>query len=1023
QVQWHASDEVNASMQHNNDPVVRSSLAKAGTVIANAITSPRKELNRLKEALNRPSGLQACHSTSPTVTASSADPSSMPGFFGSEGGFSPGGNNTFGGGGGGSGGGGSNFNTRASSPIYEIDLEADDNGGAAADSAAGRGLADGGASDGGTAMGCTTPRGSGRGRAGSASFGTTVEESDMSTPLRTRKAGRNMFAKAPGSSSRSRGGRGGGGSSHGATTPTSPSGKSTCTDRSGGGGGGGEGEEGGFSVLATAAAFAEVKVGVESPTGRAVRALAAAGGGSDKSAVADASVDSVVSDEDPPPGMQSLPAANHGETSRKPHDVSRAAAAAAVAAGAVAATTAYESRAKPDEEEHMGGVADPALSPRGAPPPAPFGGMLSGFGCMAPQLSPGKGAARLSPRAGSRLPQIDDDDSSLAEEEEENDEVGGRRTPGSSSPFSRSPLHSGPDGGSSEHVGQGGGSASAVSREKALALSRSCTMTPDLTPIAEMADNESFTDSEAGSDVSSCLSSMSGRSGYRVPRDPAALLAAAMEKAGQVAAIPPPSCGSHGRPLSSVQEVPMEGVPLPGLATPESGDECGLEVHSPWDSGSTTASTVSPSRAAAASTVEVDTTIVPIPSPAQRPEVSDDEEETEEEDDLAVPRAAGHERVFPSPARSRQEEEDEEEEHRAWEEAMQKQQTAAAMPGAVYDDDDNDIPALASPSPAAAAAGAAGQAAAAAAASGAAGSAQNESSVGEGAAKPPAFSLKSALSAFLGRKDSGVVAPADSVEEEEEEHEEVEEEEEEGEEEEVEEEEVVGTVTIDAADDSSPPDFARSPESHTLDMWPEAMSETRSKSSLDEGFVDVKISHMPMEDDDDTDDEAMMLQEPAQGPAADIPTLMIPTEEADTSLKPGQTPFSRAAMNLQSPGPDSPKALQEAPMPDLPAPPSPSMSRASMTMTLQTPTAVVNPRRISDASPMYDREAIARAMAQTDQEQDGDSDIVTASVAWPSERRINSYTDSSVSGMSEMTSSSCSGGDGGNGNKKTGHGC
>lgn len=801
----------------------------------------------------------------------------MPGFFGSEGGFSPGGNNTFGGGG---GGGSGNFNTRANSPIYEIDLEADENGGAAAASAAGTGLADGGASEGGGGADVpTTPR---RGRAGSASFGTTGEDPDVSTPLRTRKVGRNMFAKAPGSSSRSRGGRGGGGSSHGAATPTSPSNRSTCTDRSGGGGDD-EGVEGGFSVLATAAAFAEAKVGVESPTGRAVRALAAAGGGSDKSVVADKSAESIVSDEEAP-GMPPLPDSNDDETSRKPHDVSRAAAAAAVAAGAVAATKAYGSRAKPDEEEDTGGGGDPALSPRGASPPAPFGGMLSGFGCMAPQLSPGKGGARLSPRAGSRLPEIDDDDSSLAEEGEEEEEFAGRGESGSSSPVSRPTLHSGPDGGRSERVGQGEGSAPALS----LALSRSHTMAPDLTPIAEMADSGSFTDSEAGSDVSSCLSSMSGRSGYRVPRDPAALLAAAMEKADQVAAIPPPSSGSHGRPLSSVQEVPMEGVPLPGLATPDSDDECGLKGHSPWDSGSgsTTASTVSTSRAAAAaSTVEVDTTVVPIPSPARRPDSSDESgEETEEEEEEEEEGLEAQETV--SRARSRQEEEDEEEEHRAWEEAMrQKEKTAAAIPGAVCDDYD-DIPALASPSPAAAPAGAAGQESAALA-SGAAGSSQNESSVGEDAAKPPAFSLKSALSAFLGRQDStsGIVAPVDPVEEEGEEQEE-----EEGEEEEVEEEEVVGTITIDDADDSAPADFARSPESHTLDMWPEAIGDTHSKSSLDEGFVDVKISHMAMEDDDDTDDEAMLLQEPAQGPAADTPTLVIPTEEA------GESPFSHDAL-------------------------------------------------------------------------------------------------------------------------------
>lgn len=67
-------------------------------------------------------------------------------------------------------------------------------------------------------------------------------------------------------------------------------------------------------------------------------------------------------------------------------------------------------------------------------------------------------------------------------------------------------------------------------------------------------------------------------------------------------------------------------------------------------------------------------------------------------------------------------------------------------------------------------------------------------------------------------------------------------------------------------------------------------------------------------------------------------------------------------MNLQSPGPGSPKALQEVPMPALPMPPSPSMPKASM--TLQTPKTAVNPRHISDASPMYDREAIARAMVR-----------------------------------------------------------
>ncbi len=50
------TDEMNANVQHNNDPVVRSSLGKAGMVIANALSSPRRVgfwYNRGKE-LARP---------------------------------------------------------------------------------------------------------------------------------------------------------------------------------------------------------------------------------------------------------------------------------------------------------------------------------------------------------------------------------------------------------------------------------------------------------------------------------------------------------------------------------------------------------------------------------------------------------------------------------------------------------------------------------------------------------------------------------------------------------------------------------------------------------------------------------------------------------------------------------------------------------------------------------------------------------------------------------------------------------
>lgn len=39
---WQVSDDMNASVQHSVDPVVRSSLGKAGMMVANALTSPRR---------------------------------------------------------------------------------------------------------------------------------------------------------------------------------------------------------------------------------------------------------------------------------------------------------------------------------------------------------------------------------------------------------------------------------------------------------------------------------------------------------------------------------------------------------------------------------------------------------------------------------------------------------------------------------------------------------------------------------------------------------------------------------------------------------------------------------------------------------------------------------------------------------------------------------------------------------------------------------------------------------------------
>ncbi len=92
------------------------------------------------------------------------------------------------------------------------------------------------------------------------------------------------------------------------------------------------------------------------------------------------------------------------------------------------------------------------------------------------------------------------------------------------------------------------------------------------------------------------------------------------------------------------------------------------------------------------------------------------------------------------------------------------------------------------------------------------------------------------------------------------------------------------------------------------------------------------------------------------------PSLPSRARYSDATSNPGQRAFSRATMNLQSPGPEIIQAFDEAaPMPDLPKPPSPT---ASVVSGMKTPSTSTNPTRISDASPMYDRAAIARAMVR-----------------------------------------------------------
>ena len=865
------------------------------------VPAPFQELNRLKEALNRPARQESCTATSPTVTASSLDPSSAPGFGGSEGGFSP--QITLASGGGhfnsssshhfGSSG---HFNN-VSSPIYEIDLEADESGGPSA-TAGDAGESKERAAQSPIAGGGAAGDGDNHGTGDSAS---SVGSASCRSP---RKSGRNMFAKAPGSTSHSRSG-----SSHG--TPTSPSARSAATDTSdvngdaaSGGGGGGP-----FSVLEKAAATAEVKVGVHSPTGRAVQAFvnSSANGGSGDAY--DGSVEGSVrgggggddgsSVDEPPPSMPPLPTGGVGNGRT---DAARATAVAAAAATAMAMSNGKST--KPDTGEGPRGTVSAAPSPRGAPA-APFGGVLSGFGCMAPQISPRAGSApQISPRAGSRLPEIDDmdldedDDMDLSEDNHDVQAAIAAKAgaPGSPSSCSlpRPPPYPETSAERLDRVGEGAASASAsagMTLEAAIAKSRSRMITPDLTPIAELAENDFFTDSETESEISSRASSVSSsRSRRRVPRDPAALLAAAMEKAGQVAAIPPPSAGSPGqvgRPLSAVQEVPIEAVPLPGLVDADAeadAEPTDLATPRQWTgmfqnegSVTTTAAPASPPPPSTQAPLTPKESVgadaaaaaAPIPRPAQRPagQVSPSSGGSAESARLAglgagagavAADGAGAAKAYsgsPSPARSRQEEEDEEKEHELWEKAMAMEE-AHKKAGVPVEDG---APKLDSPSAAPTQAGGLERAATAAAAAAAAtaavpvpnaSDAQTTAPAKAGAPKPagftleapklPGFSLMGALASFLGKKDTDTkAAPAPVVVAEEEE-----------EEEKTEETETVVTIDVppELGSRSSASEFSGSPESHTLELWPDAIVEKPSKStrsarsSLDDGFVDVPIT-------------------------------------------------------------------------------------------------------------------------------------------------------------------------------------
>eukprot|EP00904_Undaria_pinnatifida_P004672 jgi/Undpi1/14205/HiC_scaffold_9.g03854.m1 len=539
---WQVTDEINANVQHTNDPVVRESLEMAaGVSPSTAISSPRKELNRLREALNQPSapGVFDRHmSNTSTATVSSMGPSSRGNNPDSEPGISPATRylrTHFGG-----------RSTPLSSPIYEIDLDAED---AMAGIGGGRG---GNGSSQRAHM-----------RACSAS-GSKFQMSPCSTP-----------ARCP--------------------TPCERSDVSSSTFASGV-----KGEPAvaystdavTMSTLAAAAAVAAANVGLPETTYRPPHSA--------NSSPRRRSTGSVESEDShgsgAPPSMPPLPP-NQNQLSQKEKDggglsgrgggggeggQARVTVVTGNRRGAGGRRGAHGSSDVPKELPSWGGVLsgfaclslteDPSTSTAaagGETSTASRGSWVTSDSTGSHSNSSGTSASSyLSSVPGSRLPEVSS--------ESDDDEQPGRASITSvvNRHLARLPASSGSGGGGGGGVGagtpgdrRGNSSSRPISLDRAIAFSRGRTITPDLTPVAEVAgeDNAFFSDSDTDSDISSLASSVSGAGGSnsggrRISRDPAMLLAAAIAKAGQVESIPAPSAGSpeQRRRLPPLEE----GVPL-----------------------------------------------------------------------------------------------------------------------------------------------------------------------------------------------------------------------------------------------------------------------------------------------------------------------------------------------------------------------------------------------------------------------------------------------------------------------------
>lgn len=285
-----------------------------------------------------------------------------------------------------------------------------------------------------------------------------------------------------------------------------------------------------------------------------------------------------------------------------------AAAGAATGAAMSAAATMATRNGKVTKEVY--GKDDAQSSSKPEASTLPWGGYLSGFSCLsvseqintpsadtasgspnpwmwgtgvtpgttpgaapdetAPSMSPS--SSRVSPTPVSRLPQVDDEDDD--DNDDDRDHQGGKNYPFKRASSRELGLSAFDSGAGSVDSAEDAMATSAAERDistaglsrslqRVIAMSRERVITPELTPVKEGVREQSgfFSDSDTESEVSSRASSACGTAGRRASRDPAALLAAAIAKAGQIAAIPPPSAGSpgqDGKALKPVKEVPGE---------------------------------------------------------------------------------------------------------------------------------------------------------------------------------------------------------------------------------------------------------------------------------------------------------------------------------------------------------------------------------------------------------------------------------------------------------------------------------